>query len=80
MDALCCGVLCCVVVCCVVLCCGVVWCAVQIYVGSNMVVCVSDPAAAKRMLGKLNFRHSGIQLTAGKEDWDFLVDGLVGAK
>lgn len=62
------------------LCCGVVWCAVQIYVGSNMVVCVSDPAAAKRMLGKLNFRHSGIQLTAGKEDWDFLVDGLVGAK
>lgn len=52
----------------------------QIYIGSNMLICVSDPSVAKRMLSKLNFRHSGIQLTAGEEDWDFLVDGLVGAK
>jgi hypothetical protein len=30
--------------------------------------------------GKLCCRHSGVQLVAGHQDWDFLVDGLVGAK
>lgn len=52
----------------------------QIYIGSNMLVCVADPVVAKRMLGKLSFRHAGIQLLAGPQDWDFLLDGLVGAK
>lgn len=53
---------------------------VQMYIGSNMIICVADPAAARRMLSTLSYRHSGIQLTAGKEDWDFLLDSVVGAK
>jgi hypothetical protein len=32
------------------------------------------------MLSLLSYRHSGIQLTAGKEDWDFLLNSVVGAK
>lgn len=52
----------------------------QIYIGSNMIICVADAAAAKHMLARVNFRHAGIQLTTGKDDWDLLVDGLVGAK
>lgn len=53
---------------------------VQIYLGSNMLVCVADPVVAKRMLSKLSFRHAGIPLLAGADDWDFLFEGLVGAK
>lgn len=45
-----------------------------------MLVCVADPVIAKRMLNKLSFRHAGIQLLVGPDDWDFLLDGLVGAK
>jgi hypothetical protein len=32
------------------------------------------------MFGKLSCRHSGVQLVAGQQDWNFIVDGLVGAK
>jgi hypothetical protein len=45
-----------------------------------MVVCVAEPSAAKRLLSKQLVRHTGVQLLAGPGDWDFLTDGLVGAK
>lgn len=52
----------------------------KMYIGSSMVVCVAEPAAARRMLSKQQVRHTGIQLLAGPDDWDFLTHGLVGAK
>lgn len=52
----------------------------QMYIGSGMVVCVADPAVAKRMLTKLMTRFTGIPLLAGEQDWEFLGSGLVGTK
>ncbi|WIA29661.1 hypothetical protein OEZ86_012145 [Tetradesmus obliquus] len=51
----------------------------KIYIGSNMIVCLAEPGLARRTFSKLSCRHSGVQLVAGPQDWDFLVDGLVGA-
>jgi hypothetical protein len=45
-----------------------------------MIVCLAEPSLARRTFSKLSCRHSGVQLVAGQQDWDFLVDGLVGAK
>jgi hypothetical protein len=52
----------------------------QIYLGSAMIIVLADGADARRVLGRELHRHSGVVLTTGKDDWDFLKDGLVGAK